>query len=93
MSNHTESNHSESYSSGNYSRRSSESNNSRSSETFKNNNHSGTFLNMNLLFLFVFGLFLYMSVKTPMFPNLNQTKKVLLDRLVNVLSSDKKKLI
>jgi hypothetical protein len=78
----------------NSSRRSSSKNSydSTTSESFSNDN-KGTFLNINLLFLFVFGLFLYMSIKTPMFPNLNQTKKALLDRLANVLSSDKKKLL
>ena len=77
----------------NSSRNSSRSTRSTTSENFPKGNCTGTFLNVNLLFLFFFGMFLYMSIKTPMFPNISQTKKAFLDRLVNTLSSEKKKLI
>ena len=77
----------------NSSRNSSRSKRSSTSESFKKDDCRGTFLNVNLLFLFFFGLFIYVSVKTPMFPGIGETKKALLDKLVNTLSSDKKKLL
>ena len=90
MSGHTLSNSSRKSSRSN---RSNRSNRSITSDNFSKGNCTGTFLNVNLLFLFFLGMFLYMSIKTPMFPNITQTKKAFLDRLVNTLSSEKKKLI